>query len=125
MYKFERVKRSPYTTRLPLGIGIVYAMIYFPHLWIVKIGYTGKSVKARAKSVSKAAPGWAVPVAIVVIPFAWHVEQGIHFLIAPLRWRFYKGDGKSETFLFPAHVLVVVLMAVSYLELWAVLQIIQ
>lgn len=125
MYKFERVKRSPYRTRLPLGIGIVYAMIYIPHLWIVKIGYTGKSVKARAKSVSKAAPGWAVPVAIVVLPFAWHIEQGIHFLIAPLRWQFYKGDGRSETFLFPAHVFVLVLTAMSYLEFKAIFYLIQ
>lgn len=107
--------KSPYKTRL-FGIGIVYCLIFFPRIWVVKIGYSGVSAKRRARSVSKHAPGFAFPVAIAVIPFAWHVEQGLHSLFAGLSYRFYKGDGSTECFLFPAHIVCLMLFQVMVWE---------
>jgi len=93
-------------------------MIFIPSIWYVKIGYTGSGagIGKRRSSVSKAAPGFAIPIAFAVLPFAWHIEQGLHELFGGLRRKFYKGDGHSETFLFPAHIMFVVLWAVTALE---------
>lgn len=114
--------RSPYKSGL-FGIGIVYCLIFFPRIYVVKIGYSGRNVKARARSVSKDAPGVAVPIAFAVVPFAWHVEQAVHYLFGGLSYRFYKGQGQSECFLFPAHIVAVILfglMIVEYqLAVWA------
>ena len=101
-----------------LGIGVVYVMWFFPRFWVVKIGYTGttKGVKKRASSVSKAAPGIALPVGAMIVPFAWHIEQAMHGLFTGLRWNFYKGDGHTETFCFPAHIAFVVVWYGMYLN---------
>jgi hypothetical protein len=99
----------------------VYVMIFIPHFWVVKIGYTGtrRGINKRASSVSKAAPGIAIPVGAMILPFAWHTEQALHGLFGGLRWSFYKGDGHTETFLFPAHIVVVVVWFGMWLNLKA------
>jgi len=99
-----------------LGIGIVYIMLFVPGIWIVKIGYTGttRGIRKRARSVSDAAPGVAIPIGFMIIPFAWHIEQAIHALLYPLRWNFYKGDGHTETFIFPGHIAILFV----WLGLW-------
>ena len=89
-----------------LGIGAVYLFIYFPNVLAVKVGYTGVSIKNRAKSVSDDVFGWAIPIGFVIMPFAWHLEQGFHELLAGLKWDFYKGQGHLETFIFPAHIIM-------------------
>lgn len=115
-------KQKPF--KLPkfnfLGIGFVYVLLYVPQIWMVKIGYSGSSVTNRAKSVSKAVFGIALPVAFMVIPFAWHVEQFAHSLFQGLRVRFYKSEGSTETFIFPAHIAVLIVWFGLYLDFIAV-----
>lgn len=112
-------KRKPF--KLPkfnfLGVGVVYVLLYLPQFWMVKIGYTGVSVGNRAKSVSKAVFGVAVPVGFMVLPFAWHVEQAAHDLFGGLKWDFYKGQGHTETFLFPAHIAILMVWFGLYLDI--------
>jgi hypothetical protein len=100
------------------GIGVVYVMLFLPRFWVVKVGYTGttKGVKKRASSVSKAAPGIAIPVGAMIVPFAWNIEQGLLDLLSPLRWDFYKGQGHTETFVFPAHVVVIIVWFGMWLD---------
>jgi len=114
--KRKKFKLPPFNT---IGFGIVYVMIYFPAIWFVKIGYTGtrSGISKRAKSVSRSAPGIAIPVGFMVLPFAWHIEQFFHNLFGGLRSSFYKGDGHTETFFFPAHIMIVIVWAVMWLEL--------
>ena len=80
-----------------LGIGIVYHMVFIPRLIACKTGFTGWSIGNRRKSVSKAAPGWAIPIFFVAMPFAYQLEQVLLFLLSGLRHDFYKGDGHTET----------------------------
>ena len=117
-------KRRKSAFKLPkfnfLGIGMVYVLIYLPQLWMVKIGYSGVSVENRAKSVSKAVFGVAVPVAVMVLPFAWHIEQATHDLFRGLYVNFYKGQGHRETFIFPAHIAILMVWFGMYLDFLAV-----
>lgn len=111
-------RRKPF--RLPkfnlLGIGFVYVLIYLPQFWMVKIGYSGVSVGNRAKSVSKAVFGMALPIGVMVVPFAWHIEQFAHSLFGGLKWDFYKGQGHTETFIFPAHISILIVWYGMYLN---------
>lgn len=111
-------KSKPFT--LPkfrlFGFGAVYVLLYLPKFWIVKIGYTGVSVGNRAKSVSKAVFGISVPVGVMIIPFAWHVEQFAHSLFEGLKWDFYKGQGHTETFIFPAHIAILIVWFGMYMD---------
>ena len=116
----KRRKSKPFT--LPkfnfLGIGLVYVLWYLSRPHVVKIGYTGtvSGVNKRAESVSRAAPGIAIPVAAMIMPFAWNIEQTAHFLFEGLRWDFYKGQGHTETFVFPAHISILIVWFGMYLN---------
>ncbi len=120
----KRRKSTPFT--MPrfnfFGLGMVYVLIYFPQIWMVKIGYSGVSVGNRAKSVSKAVFGVALPVAVMVMPYAWHIEQAMHSLFSGLRFRFYRGQGSTETFLF-GHIAILIVWAGLWLD-WMVLQLV-
>lgn len=100
----RRRKSKPFT--LPkfrfAGLGIVYLLIFIPQIWAVKVGYTGVSIGSRVNGTSKAVFGFTFPIGFVVCPFAWHVEQWMHRMMAGLRLDFYKGDGHTETFWIPA-----------------------
>ena len=89
-----------------LGIGVVYCLIYIPNVLAIKVGYTGVSVGSRVKSVSAAVFGFVFPLGAFVLPFAWHVEQILHWLLRGLRWNFYNSEGHTETFVLPAHFIV-------------------
>lgn len=79
---------------------IVYMLLHIPCVWRVKIGITGRSYKARAKQVSRAFVGIAVPVGIIFVPFfAKQIEDAFKFFFKPLKTRFYRGDGSTEWFL--------------------------
>ena len=103
-----------------MGVGIVYVLLYLPQFWMIKIGYSGVSVGSRARSVSKAVFGIAIPVGFMVIPFAWRVEQFAHDLFGGLRLRFYKSEGSTETFIFPAHIAILIVWFGMYLDFLAV-----
>lgn len=117
-------RRSSKPFKLPrfnfLGIGMVYVLIYFPQIWMVKIGYSGVSVGNRAKSVSKDVFGVALPVAVMALPFAWHIEQIAHGLFSGLRLRFYKSEGSTETFIFPAHISILIVWFGMYVDFLAI-----
>lgn len=94
-------KTKPFTLPKfnPLGIGIVYLLIYVPDIYAVKIGYTGHSIKSRVRGTSKAVRGFTIPIGFMIVPWAWNIEQAMHDLFSGLRIRFYRGDGSTETFL--------------------------
>lgn len=82
-------------------------MIHFPFVIFTKIGITGKSVKGRARQIDEAVFGFPIPVMVLFIPFCYQVEQFLHAIFKPLNTTFYKGDGHTEWFLFPAGAAVV------------------
>lgn len=103
---------------------IVYLFANFPLIIFLKIGKGGKgnaTLMSRAKQVSRAAPGVSIPIGIMFIPFfAGHVEKFLHMINAPIRARFYKGDGSTEWFLFPAAIPYYILMLLHFQAwMWA------
>ena len=89
-------------------------MIHFPFVWFVKIGFAHTSAIKRAAALDKAVFGVFVPVCAVAIPFAYAVEQWWHRKFKWLRFRFYKGDGSTETFWLPAGIPVLAFMAIVW-----------
>lgn len=85
-------------------------MVHFPFVWWCKIGITSRTAKARAKQVDRAVFGRPVPVMAVWIPGAWHIEQDLHRRFSWLNCRYYRGDGSTEWFWFPAALIVYPLM---------------
>ena len=99
---------------------ILYLMIHFPFVWWVKIGYAHTSAVKRAAALDKAVFGVFIPIGILVIPFAYTVEQYFHRLCRRLRFRFYRADGSTETFWLPAALPVLAFMLFVWgLYFWA------
>jgi len=95
-------------------------MIHFPFVWWVKIGYAHTSAVKRAAALDKAVFGVFIPIGILVIPFAYTVEQYFHRLCRRLRFRFYRADGSTETFWLPAALPVLAFMLFVWgLYFWA------
>jgi hypothetical protein len=93
---------------------IVYLMIHFPFVWWWKIGFAHYSFVKRAVALDKAVWGMFIPVGVIIIPFAYPVEQWFHRKCKPLQFRFYKGDGSTETFWFPVAVPVYLCMSLVW-----------
>ncbi len=91
---------------------LLYCMIGVPWFWWVKIGITHIGIGAlkRALSISQSFVGFAFPIMILPIPGAYHIEQRTHLILKSLSWRFYKGDGSSEWFWFPAALFIIPVM---------------
>lgn len=103
--------------------GVVYILNYVPKIWMCKVGFTKRSVKSRVRSTSKAVFGFTVPVFFCVVPFPKAVEGIFHSLLGGLNKRFYKGDGHTETFIFPGIVIALALcFGVWYLEIVLILK---
>ena len=99
---------------------ILYLMIHFPFVWWVNIGYAHTSAVKRAAALDKAVFGVFIPIGILVIPFAYTVEQYFHRLCRRLRFRFYRADGSTETFWLPAALPVLAFMIFIWgLYFWA------
>ena len=103
-------------------IGLNYVMLNIPFIWWGKMGFTAKfsGVKKRAKSVSDAMPGRAIPVMAVVLPFPWYFEQFMLWLLEGTRAKYYKGDGHTEALWFPGVIAAWLIQAsinLVYLEL--------
>lgn len=90
-------------------MSILYIMIHIPFFWWWKIGITGRSsrLKKRAKEIDAAVFGFPFPVMFVPVPNAYGLEQKIHRALRPLSCRFYRGDGSTEWFWFPAGLIAV------------------
>lgn len=101
---------------------ILYLFVNFPLIWFCKIGITRKSAKGRAKQVDRAAPGTPRVAFILVAPLiAYQLEQLIHWVIDGLNWRYYRGDGSTEWFIFPAHFVAFAFMATGWMGWWALI----
>jgi hypothetical protein len=103
---------------------ILYLFLNIPLITFVKIGVTGKgkaTTSGRAKQVSRAMPGVAIPVGIMFIPFfARPVEQAFHAVNSLASTRFYKGDGSTEWFWILAAVPYYILMLLHFQAwMWA------
>lgn len=90
--------------RWPLGFGILYLMVNFPFVVFWKTGITGVGVLKRAKGIDVEMPGFPIPLAFCVTPFAYEIEQALHGLYRPLFIPFYRGSGWTEWFLAPSAV---------------------
>ena len=103
---------------LTLGIGINYLLINIPLLVFCKYGYTGLhvGVKKRTAGIGRAMPGFPFPIFFVITPFAYQIEQIVHWLFNPLRANFYKGDGHTETYFVLAVIPALLIMC----ALWAI-----
>jgi hypothetical protein len=98
-------------------------LLHVPCIWRVKIGITGRSSKERAKQVSRAFVGVAIPVGILFVPFfAKPIEKALHFLFEPLQTRFYKGDGSTEWFYILVAPVFYGLMWLHMVAWWWVIQ---
>lgn len=99
---------------------VIYLMVHFPFFIFWKIGFAHYSVTKRARALDKAVFGRFWPVGFVAIPFAYPIEQWFHRKFRYLQFSFYKGDGSTETYLFPAAIPVIVFMlAVWGVKFWA------
>ena len=91
------------------AFGVVYILIYFPNILMCKVGFTKRSVKSRVRGTSKAVFGFTVPVFFCIVPFPKAVEGVFHGLLGGLKMSFYKGDGHTETFVFPGVLIALAL----------------
>jgi hypothetical protein len=80
-------------------------MVNVPRVWQWKTGITGVGVSKRAAGIDREMPGFPLPVAFCVTPFAYQIEQALHELYRPLFAPFYRGSGWTEWFLPPSAVL--------------------
>lgn len=81
---------------------VLYLMVHFPFVWWWKIGITGRGATARAADIDEAVFGFPVPVFVAILPGAYFAEQMLHGICRGFRVDFYKGDGHTEWFWFPA-----------------------
>ena len=104
--------------RNPKSGWLLYCMIGVPWFWWVKIGITHVGIGAlkRAFDVGKAFVGFPFPIMIVPIPGAYYFEQATHRNLKGISFKFYKGDGASEWFWFPAAFFIIPVMLV----IWAI-----
>lgn len=106
-----------------LGFGFLYLLIGLPQFWKCKIGITGLHVGTakRAKQVSDALPGiWLPIVPPVPLPFVYWIEQAIHAGLHKLNAPYKRGSGRTEIFIFPAHLYGwCFIWGFWFLEIWA------
>lgn len=91
------------------AFGVVYILNYIPQIWMCKVGFTKRSIKSRVRGTSKAVFGFTVPVFFCIVPFPKAVEGVFHGLLGGLKRSFYKGDGHTETFVFPGVLIALAL----------------
>ncbi len=109
------MKRSGNGTSLPQWW---YLKIFVPQIWRCKHGITGHLEKRR-KDISDKMPGVARTVFAVWIPFAWQIEQAMHWVLSPLRINF-RNSGRECYFILaaiPVFVVQLLLFALFYLVL--------
>lgn len=89
---------------------VLYLMVHIPFIWWWKIGITGRTATARARDIDDAVFGFLIPVFFVVVPGAYFIEQFLHGICFGLKADFYKGDGHTEFFWFPAVIVALPVM---------------
>jgi len=78
---------------LPWPVAAILAGLLMP----VKIGITG-NLRARFREIRKTSLGLEIPIPVAYLPGAYYLEQAIHALLWPFRFRWF-GSGKTEWFL--------------------------
>lgn len=105
------------------GGWLLYCLIHIPCIWRFKVGITSLHIgaKKRAKGIDKAMFGFPVPIMVLPIPGAYHIEQEMHRILRQWQTNFYKGDGHTEWFILaPLFFTVPIMLAVWGLYLYAV-----
>jgi len=120
MKRTSKRKKTNGAKAWPLGLGALYLMVNFPLVVFCKAGITGVGVGARARNIDREMPGVPLPVAFVITPFAYQIEQLLHWLCSPLQVRFYRGSGHTEWFFIIAALPVAIVISALWLaEIWA------
>ena len=97
----------------------VYLFINIPFFWKCKIGIS-KNVRVRRRRVSKSTPGIAVPIWVVFVPFADHLEKTMHGFFKSFRSPFRRGSGRSEWFMtVPVLPLAWLLLNFMFVVYWS------
>jgi len=96
-------------------------MVNIPLVFFWKIGISNSTRAHRADQVSKSAPGRAVVVWVWDIPNAHRVEQFLHAICAPFNLKYYRGDGATEWFLFPAAIIAAAIMIVWHIVVYSLI----
>lgn len=108
--------------RNPKGGWLLYLMVHVPFIWFWKIGITSVGIGAdkRAKQVDRAVIGRPIPVMVLFVPGAYHIEQDLHRRFQFCHCVWYRGDGHQEWFiLFPIILFpIMVCVWMSYLFLF-------
>ena len=104
------------------GGAVLYLMVHIPFIWWCKIGITHIGIGAfkRAMDLDKAMFGFPFPISFIYIPSAYTFEQKLHEINRMWNVRFYRGQGASEWFWFPAILTVfpfMFLVIVGYIYL--------
>ena len=103
---------APQWVYIGIHIYLLFGFIPIPNPLLFKWGIGG-SWLGRLKGVSGTIPGFVLPIFLVYIPLAWHIEQWGHrqlkFINVP-----YIGSGKTEWF-----IIIGVLFAIPVLALVA------
>jgi hypothetical protein len=99
----------------------LYLMVNVPFLIFWKIGISNSTRAHRSVQVSKAAPGKAVVFWVWDIPNAKAVEGFLHTICAPFNVRYYRGDGNTEWFFFPAAIVTIAFMLLWHIVLYAII----
>ena len=104
------------------GGWLLYLMVHVPFIWFFKIGITSAEIGAakRAKQVDRAVFGFPLPIMVLFLPGAYHIEQDLHRRFSFCHSKFYSGDGASEWFFMFPIVLWPVMVAVWLSYIYAV-----
>lgn len=95
----------------------VYVCIQFPFIFLCKIGIGGNWIR-RTTDISKSSPGFLIPVFLVYIPFAYHIEQWLHRKLRRLNVGF-RGSGRTEYFIVFAAAFAIPVLALVALPVYA------
>jgi len=103
-------------SRNPRGGWLLYVMIHLPLVFFFKVGITSLSIgaKARAKGIDRQMWGLPIPIFILPIPGAYHVEQALHKMLRRTNVKFYRGSGHQEWFFLSPLIVVVPIMLVVW-----------
>ena len=82
------------------GGWLLYIMVHFPLIFFFKVGITSLTLGAlyRSKLIDREMPGVPIPIFILPLPGAYHVEQELHRILKRTNFVFYKGSGCTEWF---------------------------
>jgi len=105
-------------TLAPQWMYICIHIVFFviPNPFVFKWGIAGKWDK-RMTGISDSIPGYVVPVFLVWVPFAYHLEQAGHRVLKFINVK-YLGSGKREWFLLPGLIVAIPVMLAAVGLAW-------